>query len=112
MDRVSWKQQIRARLRATFSVGLNINLPHEQSTNQYQNLALHFEHLFVRKAMFIKHSCAYVVLPGGFGTLDELSEVLVLTQTEKMRRVPIILVNSLFWKGLLAWFQDTLRLGR
>lgn len=92
----------------SLSIGLNISLPHEQPTNEYQNLALHFEHLFVRKYMFIKHSCAYVILPGGLGTLDELSEVLVLVQTEKIPRAPIILVNSQFWKGLLAWFQDVL----
>jgi uncharacterized protein (TIGR00730 family) len=92
----------------SMSIGLNIQLPHEQRTNSYQNLSLYFEHFSVRKMLFIKHSCAYVVLPGGLGTLDELSEVLVLAQTEKMPRVPIILVNSQFWNGLLVWLKETL----
>jgi len=92
----------------SLSIGLNISLPHEQRTNEYQNLSLHFQHLIVRKYLFIKYSCAYVVMPGGLGTLDELSEILVLVQTQKMPRVPIILVNSQFWAGLLTWFQQTL----
>ncbi len=92
----------------SLSIGLNISLPHEQRTNEYQNLSLHFQHLIVRKYLFIKYSCAYVVMPGGLGTLDELSEILVLRQTQKMPRVPIILVNSQFWAGLLTWFQQTL----
>jgi len=92
----------------SLSIGLNISLPHEQRTNEYQNLSLHFQHLIVRKYLFIKYSCAYVIMPGGLGTLDELSEILVLRQTQKMPRVPIILVNSQFWAGLLTWFQQTL----
>jgi uncharacterized protein (TIGR00730 family) len=92
----------------SLSIGLNISLPHEQHTNEFQNISLHFEHLIARKYLFMKYSCAYVVMPGGFGTLDELSEILVLLQTQKLPRVPIILVNTQFWSGLLSWFQQTL----
>ncbi len=90
------------------SVGLNIELPHEQSGNEFQDIALTFRHFFSRKVMFVKYASAYVVLPGGFGTLDELAEILTLVQTGKTRRIPIILVGSEFWKGLVSWFQDTL----
>ena len=90
------------------SIGLNIQLPHEQSDNEYQDIALHFRHFFSRKVMFVKYASAYVVLPGGFGTLDELAEILTLVQTGKTRRIPIILVNGAFWKGLLDWFRETL----
>ncbi|RME33773.1 MAG: TIGR00730 family Rossman fold protein [Gammaproteobacteria bacterium] len=90
------------------SVGLNISLPHEQENNPYQDLSLDFRHFFSRKVMFVKYASAYVVLPGGFGTLDELAEILTLVQTGKSRRIPIILVGSGFWKGLLEWFAGTL----
>lgn len=90
------------------SVGLNIHLPHEQRENIYQNLELHFQHFFVRKVMFVKYACAYVVLPGGFGTLDELGEILVLMQTRKIPKAPIVLVGKAFWEGLLTWFKETL----
>lgn len=90
------------------SVGLNILLPHEQSGNQYQDIALSFRHFFSRKVMFVKYASAYVVLPGGFGTLDELAEILTLVQTGKTRRIPIILVVSSFWKGLVDWFSTSL----
>ena len=90
------------------SVGLNIRLPNEQGDNQYQDIALSFEHFFARKVMFVKYASAYVVMPGGFGTLDELMEALTLTQTGKTRRIPIILVHSPFWQGLLDWFKTTL----
>ncbi len=90
------------------SVGLNILLPHEQSTNKYQDIALYFRHFFSRKVMFVKYASAYIVLPGGFGTLDELAEILTLTQTGMCRRIPIILVNSKYWKGLIDWFKETL----
>lgn len=90
------------------SVGLNILLPHEQSSNKYQDIALYFRHFFSRKVMFVKYASAYVVLPGGFGTLDELAEILTLTQTGMSRRIPIILVNSEYWKGLIDWFKETL----
>ncbi|MCG9013717.1 LOG family protein, partial [Laribacter hongkongensis] len=90
------------------SVGLNIELPHEQVNNPYQDISLKFSHFFSRKVMFVKHACAYVVMPGGFGTLDELFEALTLVQTGKSRRIPIILVGSRFWQGLLDWFSDQL----
>jgi len=90
------------------SVGLNIQLPHEQVPNQYQDISLNFRHFFARKVMFVKYAAAYVVMPGGFGTLDELAEILTLVQTGKSRRIPIILVGSAFWKGLLDWLQQTL----
>ncbi len=90
------------------SVGLNISLPNEQSGNPYQDITLKFRHFFSRKVMFVKYASAYVVLPGGFGTLDELAEILTLVQTGKSRKIPIILVQSDFWSGLLAWFSDTL----
>jgi hypothetical protein len=87
------------------SVGLNIQLPHEQSGNDYQDVSHTFQHFFARKVMFVKLSCAFVMMPGGFGTLDELMEVLTLVQTGKIRRVPVILVNSKYWSGLLDWIR-------
>ncbi len=90
------------------SIGLNIHLPHEQSGNPYQDVSLSFRHFFSRKVMFVKYASAYVVCPGGFGTLDELAEILTLVQTGKTRRIPIILVQSSFWDGLLNWFKETL----
>ena len=90
------------------SIGLNIELPHEQKPNPYQDLALTFHHFFSRKVMFVKFATAYVVMPGGFGTLDELAEMLTLVQTGKSRRIPIILVDSGFWSGLISWFSNTL----
>jgi len=90
------------------SVGLNIQLPHEQAGNPYQDISLSFRHFFARKVMFVKYASAYVVLPGGFGTLDELMEIMTLIQTGKSRRIPIILVHAPFWRGLLDWFRNTL----
>jgi uncharacterized protein (TIGR00730 family) len=90
------------------SVGLNIELPFEQSGNPYQDIALRFRHFFARKVAFVKYATAYVVMPGGFGTLDELSEALTLMQTGTGRRMPVILVGSSFWHGLLRWMEDTL----
>lgn len=90
------------------SIGLNIQLPNEQVGNEFQDISLNFRHFFSRKVMFVKYASAYVVLPGGFGTLDELAEILTLVQTGKTRRIPIILVESGFWKGLIEWFGDTL----
>ena len=90
------------------SVGLNIVLAHEQGANAYQDVSHTFQHFFARKVMFVKHSCAFVMMPGGFGTLDELMEVLTLVQTKKIRRLPIILVNSAFWSGLLDWVKTQL----
>jgi len=90
------------------SVGLNIVLPREQVGNPYQDISLNFKHFFARKVMFVKHASAYVVMPGGFGTLDELAEILTLIQTAKTRRIPVILVGSEFWNGLLDWFKSTM----
>ncbi len=93
---------------ASPSVGLNIQLPNEQSENAFQDVSHTFQHFFARKVMFVKLSCAFVMMPGGFGTLDELTEVLTLVQTGKIRRVPVILVNSQYWKGLLEWIRGPL----
>jgi len=93
---------------ASPSVGLNIQLPHEQGENAYQDVSHTFQHFFARKVMFVKLSCAFVMMPGGFGTLDELMEVLTLVQTGKIRKVPVILVNSGYWKGLLDWINTQL----
>jgi hypothetical protein len=90
------------------SVGLNIQLPHEQHGNPYQDISLVFRHFFSRKVMFVKYASAYVVMPGGFGTLDELMEALTLVQTGKTRKMPIILVGSHFWGGLVEWFKTAL----
>src|SRR3954467_1872997 len=83
------------------AVGLNIELPREQFGNSYQDVSLSFRHFFARKATFVKFSCAYVVMPGGFGTLDELTEALTVIQTGKSMHFPIILVHEPFWRGLL-----------
>ncbi|MCX7628032.1 MAG: TIGR00730 family Rossman fold protein [Methylophilaceae bacterium] len=90
------------------SVGLNIQLPREQHSNPFQDVSQTFHHFFARKVMFVKFASAYVVLPGGFGTLDELLEALTLVQTGKTRKIPIILVHAPFWKGLLDWFRDVM----
>ena len=90
------------------SVGLNIILPHEQATNPYQDVSLSFNHFFARKVMFVKYAKAYVVMPGGFGTLDEVIEALTLIQTGKSTRMPIILVHAPFWAGMVEWFRHTL----
>ena len=88
------------------SIGLNIELPHEQTSNSWQNISLSFRHFFARKVAFVKYADAYVILPGGFGTLDELSEVITLIQTGKSRRIPVILVGTPFWQGLLQWMRE------
>lgn len=90
------------------SIGLNIMLPHEQEANPYQDISLNFRHFFSRKVMFVKYASAYVALPGGFGTLDEIIEILTLIQTGKTRRIPVILVHRDFWQGMLKWFESTL----
>lgn len=90
------------------SVGLNIQLPHEQAANPYQDISQTFRHFFARKYMFVKFAAAYVVMPGGFGTLDELLEALTLIQTNKSPKIPLILVGSDFWGGLVDWFRGRL----
>ncbi len=92
----------------SLSIGLNIQLPHEQKANHYQDISQTFRHFFARKYMFVKVAAAYVVMPGGFGTLDELLEALTLIQTGKTPRIPLILVGSQFWAGLLDWFRARL----
>jgi hypothetical protein len=90
------------------SVGLNIQLPHEQQNNPYQDISQTFRHFFARKYMFVRFASAYVVMPGGFGTLDELMEALTLIQTGKARKIPLILVCSEFWGPMIDWFKDRL----
>ncbi len=90
------------------SVGLNIDLPHEQQKNPYQNLSLNFRYFFARKVMFVKHSMGYVCMPGGFGTMDEFFEALTLMQTNRIYHMPLILFGSEFWQGLIDWMKQTL----
>ncbi len=88
------------------SVGLNIALPHEQQPNPYSNFPLEFKYFFVRKVMFLKYSQAFICFPGGFGSLDELFEVVTLIQTQRIKPCPILLVGSSFWGGLIDWIKD------
>lgn len=90
------------------SIGLNIVLPQEQKCNIYSDLTITFNHFFVRKVMLVKYATAFVIMPGGLGTLDELTEVLTLIQTNKIKPFPVILFNSTFWRGLLDWLQNTI----
>lgn len=92
----------------SLSVGLNIELPNQEISNAHQDISLRFRHFFTRKVMFVKYASAYVFLPGGYGTLDELAEILALVQTGKTRKIPIILVQEPFWRPLLQWFKNTL----
>ena len=90
------------------SVGLHIELPNEQQPNKYANVRLNFKYFFIRKVMFVKYAVAYIIMPGGFGTLDELFEAVTLIQTERIRNFPVILVGSNYWGGLLDWIKDVL----
>jgi len=90
------------------SIGCNIELPMEQQPNPYQNHSQTYKYFFVRKTMFIKYSNAYIIFPGGFGTMDELFEALTLIQTRKIRNFPVVLFGSTYWKGLLAWLTSTM----
>src|SRR5205814_6082402 len=90
------------------SVGLGIELPFEQSLNDWVDLGLNFRYFFARKTMFVKYAQAFVILPGGFGTMDEMFEALTLVQTRKVTRFPVILYRSAYWAGLVEWFRDTL----
>jgi hypothetical protein len=91
------------------SVGMNIKLPFEQKPNPFANMQIEFHYFFVRKVMFVKYALAYVVMPGGFGTLDELFEAVTLIQTKRIRPFPVILVGSQYWQGLLDWIEKNLR---
>lgn len=90
------------------SIGINISLPHEQVANRYTNFPLHFKYFFVRKVMFMKYSTAFICMPGGFGSMDELFESMTLIQTQRIKPFPIILVGSKFWTGLVDWIRDTM----
>jgi uncharacterized protein (TIGR00730 family) len=88
------------------SVGMNIQLPFEQKPNPYANIHLHYKYFFIRKVMFVKYAVAYVILPGGFGTMDELFEALTLIQTRKIKPFPLILMGSEYWQGLIDWLKN------
>ena len=90
------------------SVGLNINLPFEQKPNRYANVTLEFRYFFIRKVMFVKYASAYIIMPGGFGTLDELFEAVTLIQTQRIKALPVILVGSDYWSGLIDWIKSRL----
>ena len=90
------------------SVGLNISLPHEQTPNPFANIQLNFHYFFIRKVMFVKYAMAYVIMPGGFGTLDELFEAVTLIQTQRIRPLPVVLVGSHYWNGLVDWIRTRL----
>jgi hypothetical protein len=90
------------------SVGMNIQLPFEQKPNSYANIHLHYKYFFIRKVMFVKYAVAYVIMPGGFGTMDELFEALTLIQTKKIKSFPLILMGSEYWRGLLDWLKKTM----
>ena len=90
------------------SVGLNIEIPLEQVPNKYQDVTLSFRYFFIRKLMFIKYAMAYIIFPGGFGTMDELFEALTLVQTNRIKSFPVILYGTAYWKGLMDWMKNTL----
>jgi uncharacterized protein (TIGR00730 family) len=90
------------------SVGINIELPLEQKPNPYSNIRLNYRYFFVRKVMFLKYAVAFIMLPGGFGTLDECFEAITLIQTKKMKPFPVILVDSSYWNGLIEWIREKL----
>jgi uncharacterized protein (TIGR00730 family) len=90
------------------SVGMNIRLPHEQKPNPFSNIHIDYKYFFIRKVMFVKYAVAYVIMPGGFGTMDELFEALTLIQTHRIKSFPVILMGSDFWKGLLEWIRETM----
>jgi uncharacterized protein (TIGR00730 family) len=90
------------------SIGLNIELPMEQTPNEYQNLSLHFRYFFVRKVMFLKYAHGFIVFPGGYGTMDEFFESLVLIQTLKQAHFPVILMGNSYWDGLITWIKDVM----
>lgn len=90
------------------SIGLNIQLPMEQAQNRFQNKSLYFRHFFSRKVMFVKYASGYIIMPGGFGTLDEFFESLTLIQTGKIRRFPVVMMGRKYWGGLIRWMETTM----
>lgn len=90
------------------SVGMNIHLPFEQKPNIYANISIDYKYFFIRKVMFVKYAVAYVIMPGGFGTMDELFEALTLIQTKRIKSFPVILMGSEYWKGLVDWLRGTM----
>ena len=97
-----------AREAGAISVGCNIELPFEQRSNDFLDIAIDFRYFFVRKTMFVKYACAFVIFPGGFGTMDELFEALTLIQTKKARDFPLVIFGSEYWRGLLEWIEQTM----
>ena len=89
-------------------MGLNIILPHEQEPNPYANVTLEFKYFFIRKVMFVKYAMAYIIMPGGIGTLDELFEAVTLIQTQRIKSLPVILLGSEYWSGLIDWIRERL----
>ena len=109
VGRASWRRPTGAAAKGGgLSVGCNIELPHEQGANPYVDLGIDFRYFFARKVMFVKYADAFVIMPGGFGTMDELFEALTLIQTGKVRHFPVILVGTEYWTGLLDWIRGTL----
>jgi uncharacterized protein (TIGR00730 family) len=94
------------------SIGLNIELPFEQAPNPHQDIALEFRYFFVRKLMFVRYSTAFIFFPGGFGTIDELGDVICLIQTKKIDNIPVILFGKAFWEGALKWMREIMLSGR
>ncbi len=90
------------------SIGMNIRLPFEQKPNPYANISIEYKYFFVRKVMFVKYAVAYVIFPGGFGTLDELFEALTLIQTKRIKSFPVILIGSEYWGGMIDWLRNTM----
>jgi uncharacterized protein (TIGR00730 family) len=90
------------------SIGMNIRLPFEQKPNPYANITIEYKYFFVRKVMFVKYAVAYVIFPGGFGTLDELFEALTLIQTKRIKSFPVILIGQEYWSGMINWLKDTM----
>jgi len=90
------------------SVGMNIRLPFEQKPNPYANISIDYKYFFIRKVMFVKYAMAYVIMPGGFGTMDELFEAITLIQTKRIKCFPVILMGSEYWKGLFDWLKKTM----
>jgi uncharacterized protein (TIGR00730 family) len=90
------------------SVGMNIRLPFEQKPNSYANISIDYNYFFIRKVMFVKYAMAYVILPGGYGTMDELFEALTLIQTKRIKSFPVVLMGGKYWEGLIQWLRETM----